>query len=357
MAVQGLVRYRKHQFGRQADLGTKVAAARAYPFKGVPSVDPTWTDPDIDQGSVDNIAAPFRGPGEYTAALTDPAVKYNNLPLYHSAGFGGDVVPTPGAGALETWTFHPASVTVDEPDVHTYEFGDDVLSDWYQLGDGLLESFEITGSRDPDGPLTGSLNWRFGTAANTGFTDATATGTVPTPDLNVATNDAILYLKDGAIYISSVYGDLSTSQISDALHAFTLRLTNTWDLKRYANGDQLFDIDAYALASRLIELECTFAKTADTVGFGSESDAWFSDESVTRYVQLKFISTVEIETAVPYTWTVTMPLRYYTRTEGEIGGNTIIVLTGHAFYDPDVFEGVFESDIDNTLDSLELGAS
>jgi hypothetical protein len=30
--IQGFVRLRKHQFGRQGVFGTKVAATRAYPF-------------------------------------------------------------------------------------------------------------------------------------------------------------------------------------------------------------------------------------------------------------------------------------------------------------------------------------
>ena len=74
----------------------------------------------------------------------------------------------------------------------------------------------------------------------------------------------------------------------DALHTFTLRFDQEMDLKRYANGSQTFDIDAYGPGARTIELEATFAKTADTVGTGSESDAWMSDTAVDRYVRLSF---------------------------------------------------------------------
>ena len=45
MPVQGLVRLRKHQFGRQALAGTKVAATRAYPATGVPSRRPRLDRP------------------------------------------------------------------------------------------------------------------------------------------------------------------------------------------------------------------------------------------------------------------------------------------------------------------------
>jgi hypothetical protein len=349
MAVQGLVKLRKHQFGKQGTLGTKVTAKRAYPFTGVPSVDLTWTDPEVDVGSIDPVTPPYRGAGEFTAPLDDPALKYNSLPLMFGAALGGTVAPTT-TGDSEHWDWTPASLTVVAPDIYTYEFGDDVLTDWYQFGDGLLETLEITGTRDPDGPLTASMGWRFGTASSTGSTDSPVTGTVPTPSLPVSTDDVMVYLKDGLINIASDPDDLATSQVSDALHAFTFRITNEWDLKRYANGGQTFDIDAYALASRLIELECTFAKTADTVGTGSESDAWFSDTSVNRYIQMVFESTALAHTAIPYSWDFTAPMRYYTREEDAVGGNSVIVLTAHAFYDAEDLEEVLDVNVVNQVD-------
>jgi hypothetical protein len=335
-------------------MGTKVEAARAYPFTGTPTVDLTWTDPDVDAGSIDPTAPPYRGAGEFTASLDDPSLKYNNLPLHLSAALGENEVPITGGGGQETWTHKPPSTTAADPDLFTYQFGDDVLTDWFQLGDGLIETLEISGSREADTPLTATTTWRFGSAASTGSTDSPVTGTVPTAGLTVSTTDTMVYLKDAGIYIASTIAGIAAGQITDALHSFVLRVTNTWDLKRYANGDQLFDIDAYALAERLIELECTWAKTADTVGTGSEADAWFSDTSVNRYVRLLFTSTEDAGTGVPYSWRVTMPLRYYTRAEGEIGGNSVVVLTGHAFYDPGDFDGVIESIVVNTLGEADF---
>jgi hypothetical protein len=222
----------------------------------------------------------------------------------------------------------------------------------------MLESWEITGPEGL-GPLSASTSWRFGSVASTGSTDSPVTGTVPTPDLVVDPNAAIVYLKDGAIYIASDSADLDTSQISDALHTFVLRCSHDVDLKRFANGDQSFDIDAYGPGARVIELECTFAKTDDTVGTGSESDAWMSDSSVIRYIRLRFTSTVLLEEGpdVPYSWEVTMPMRYYTRVEGEIGGNTTVVLTAHAYYDPYDLEAVYQSTVVNALTEAELGLS
>lgn len=354
MPIAGFVRLRKHQFGRQPSFNTKVAATRAYPFSGVPTVDLTWTDPEIDTGSRDIVAAPYRGAPDITADLTAPAVTYNDLPAMLSGFFGGGIAPT-GAGTAQTWTYAPASLTVDEPDVFTYEFGDDVTTDWFQLGDGMLESLEITGPEGL-GPLEASMSWRFGSAASSGSTDSPDNPVVPTAGLTVDANGTMVYLKDGAIYIADTVAGLAASQISDALHTFTLRLSQEVDQKRWANGTQTFDVQGYGPGARTIELECTFSKTSDIVGIGSEADDWFSDTAVTRYVRLVFTSTVLAENpATFYSWTVTLPMRYYTRADSEIGGNTVVVLTGKAFYDDTLLNGVLTSAVVNTLEEADLG--
>jgi hypothetical protein len=351
--IQGFVRLRRHLFGRQQAFGDKEAATRAYPFTGVPTNDLGWTDPEVDVGSRDPVVAPTRGAEDLTAALTDNSLAYNNLPLLHAAFFGGHEGPTP-TGMAQTWTWTPPSTTVEDPDVFTYEFGDDVVSDWFQMGDGILESVEFTGPEGL-GALTTSMSWRFGSTSSTGSTDSPVDGTVPTPGIDPQTNDVIVYLKDMAIFIADDVSGLATNQITDALHTFTMRWNQEIDQKRFANGSQNFNINAYGPGARAIELECSWAKTAQTVGTGSEADDWFSDEAVTRMVQLVFTAVPEADTGIPYSWTVSFPMRYYTREEGEVGGNTIVVLTGHAFYDPDDFGGVFTSQVVNTLTEAELG--
>lgn len=352
--IQGLVRLRKHQFGRQAVFGTKVPATRAYPFSGVPDVDLSWTDPEVDEGSLDPVSAPRREKPVLGASLNDPQCAYNSLPLLLSAFFGGEVTPT-GGGTAKTWPYTPESETVDPIDVFTYEFGDDVLTDWYQFGDGILTTVEFT-VPDGLGAVTVDQTWKFGSVSSTGSTDSPVDGTVPTPDLSVEKNPALLYGKDLAVYIADSVAGLGAGQILDAFHGGIIRLNREVDEKLYANGDQSFDTDAYATATRALEFVYRFAKTDDTVGTGSESDAWMSDQAVDRVARFIFTSTTVAQTPSTFhTWTVTAPIRYYTREEDAIGGNTIVVLTAHAFFDPEDLDGVWDSTVVNTLTEADLG--
>lgn len=351
--VAGLVRLRRHQFGRQATLGTKVPTTRAYPFSGTPDNNLNWTDPEIDVGSLDVVAAPYRTSPDLTAPLTDPSLRYNSIPLLLSGFFGGGVTPTPDGTAFR-WAYAPASVApLDDIDVFTYNFGDDVLDDWFELGDGILESCEFTGPEGL-GPVTTSMGWRFGTIASTGSTDSPASQMPYLDALTPDANEVMVYLKDCSVFIASDPYDLDTAQILHALHTMTIRFAGDVDQKRFADGTQSFDIQGYARATRSIEVECTFAKTDDIVGIGSESDSWMSDDAVDRYIRFMFESPTEASAGVPHSWDLRMPMRYYTRAEGESGGNSTVVLTGHAFYDEDQFGGVFTSEVVNTLASADL---
>ena len=184
---------------------------------------------------------------------------------------------------------------MDDPDLYTYKFGDDVLTDWFQDGDGILESFEIAGPVGL-GPLTGDRGMALRLGQVHGFDGLPDHGrTVPMPGLDVAVDDIIVYLKDGAIFIGDTPYTIESNQISDALYSFTLTGEQEVDQKRWANGDQSFDTDAMVPGARTIELECRFAKTPDIVGTGSESDDWMSDQAVNRYVRMEFTSPSEAQ--------------------------------------------------------------
>jgi hypothetical protein len=356
MTVAGLVRARKHQFGRQDVFGTKVAATRAYAFKGVPSVDLNWTDPDVDTGSIVTTVAPQRGIPNLTAPLTDPQLSYNTLPLLMEGVLGGNVNPT--GGAIETWVHDPAAVApLDDPSNFTYEFYDDTSADdAYQLGDGILDSVTFT-APEGLGAISTSMAWRFGSAASNGSTDSPPSPAVPTAGLNVESNPPLVYLKDMGIYIASTAAGLAAGQVTGALHSFEMTIAQENDDKRFADATQTFDVSDRSRTGISVSLTCSWAKTADIIGTGSESDAWFSDDAVDRYIRLSFISTKMISGATPFSWLVDQSMRYYTRTEGDSAGNAIVVLEAHAFYDSGTFDGFFKSTIKNSLHAADLGSA
>lgn len=350
VVTQGYTRLRKHQFGRQADIDTPVAAVRAYPFSGVPQPNPNWTDAEGDFGSLVDVVAPYLGVPDLSASLSLPMVNYNDLAMLLCAFFGGAVTPT-GAGTAKTWAHTPDAEDPAGFDPFTYQFGDDVASDWYQFRAGIIQQLTISGPVGL-GALTGSTTWRFGDLASTGSTDFPVTGTVPTPDLKVDRNPVPVFLKDMGLWIDSAAGDIGTTQILNALHNFELTLSQEIDEKRYANAAQSFGVQAYGHGPISGALKLRFAKTADTVGTGSESDAWLSETAVDRFARLKFTSKVVAETGtpdVPYSWQLDMPLRYRTRDEENEGGNSVVALTGKFFLEPASFAGYLKSVLVNTL--------
>jgi len=353
MPVRGLTRLRRHQFSRQSAFGTAEAATKAYLLSGVPEVELNWTDPEVDAGSLVEVAAPHREAPDLTAPLDIPQLRYNYVPKLLSGFFGGQIAPT-GGGTAKTWAYNPASVApLDDLDPFTYEFGDDVEEDWYQLQDGVLESFEIAIPVGL-GACTGSESCRFGSVASTGSTDSPVTGDVPT-DLSPDANETVVYGKDLAIYIADTEAGLAAGQVLDALYSGTVRFSGDLDLKRYANGTQTFEVSEVARATLMVEYELRLAKTTDIVGTGSESDHWMSDQAVDRYIRLTFTSTVEAQGGTPYSWTMSSPTRYRTRTEDAEGGNSVVVLTGRAWYDAGTFDGFYKSTVVNTLTEAELG--
>lgn len=355
----GLVRARRQLFARQAGFGTPVPAVRAYPFTGNPSQDEQWTDPEADFGVIARRAAPYRGAGDYTQSITDNALDYNTLALLLSGNLGGAVVPS--GGPDYAWAYEVASDGSDIDDMFSREFGDDAdgdpsdeVNDWELNGDGLITQLTIDSPETGGGVLTSTSDWMYTSYFYAGSTDNPPPYTIPSVPDFPDQNPPYVYLKDAKLYIDSDASDIGSTQISDALYKFTLTSTREIDKKYWANGTQTFAPQELKTASREIGIDLVFAKTPDTVGLGSEKDAWSSDQSVDRYLSIVFESTLNIPgTSTPYSWGFGFPARYYTMQHGEVGGNTTTILHGNAFVDDVV--PLFSSDLVNALSSAELG--
>lgn len=359
MPVRGLVSNRRHLFARQATFGTPIPAVRAYPYSGTPDADRQWTDPEGDFGSIDPVAAPYLGAGVFGFNGSLNPLNYNDLAAILSGGFGGAVTGSGSPDVTRIWT--PASTSADEFDTYSYEFGDDVdgvdsdePNDWMQFSDGVIDNFTIDSPEEGAGALTAQAQWDFNAWAYEGSTDNPPGNAIPSITDVPDTAGTPIYLKDCKVFINSDPSDIGSTQLTDSVHKFVLRVTQEKDKKRYANGTQSFAAQALGRGKRTIEVDLWYAKTPDTVGVGSESDAWSANAAVPRYLQVQFESLTEAAPGVAYSWLWSMPMRYYARAEGAIGNNAIVILTGHAFFEPDVLDYVFYSELVNTLPDADL---
>jgi len=358
MAILGKVRLRRHLFGRQSAIGTPIAAKRAYPFSGTPTPNLNWTEVEGDFGSLYPVVPRYKGIPDLNFTLNDNSLAYNDLPLMLSAFFGGGETPT-GGGAAKTWTWTPDGLGSEDFDAFTYEFGDDAdgtsgkPNDWEQYTDGIATSLTIDSPDTGGGVLTAALGLKFADLRYAGSTDIPPSGSIPSITDRPDTTPTRVYLKDCTVYLDTEASDVGSTQLSSAVHKFTLTANQEVDEKRYVDGTQSFAVEQYGRGPTSIQLAVTYAKTADTVGVGSESDAWSADDPVARYFRFAFEATVDADTGVPYSWEFSMPARYFQREHAEIGNNSVVVLTAEAFLD-DTLDYPFSTEVVNTLASTSL---
>ena len=169
----------------------------------------------------------------------------------------------------------------------------------------------------------------------------------------------MVYLNDIGIYIADIpsAGLAAWPDHRRSPHLRPYRASQEIDQKRFANAAQtLRHLGSMGPGARNIELGGDVGRRPPTpVGIGFESDHWMSYEAVNRYIRTLFIATSEAQSGIFYSFAFEMPMRYYTRTEDEEGGNTVVTLMGRAFYDPDDFGGIFRPIVVNTLTEAELG--
>ena len=162
MPIQGYTRHRQHTFGKQSAFGTAVTPTRAIPWRGVPDINPNWTDQEADTGSIDVFLPPYRTFTDVTVPFTaQTGITYDDLAIMGSMGIVGGVSPS-GGGAAKTYTFAPPSLTATAVDYYTDEFGDDVTSDGMRLRDLILENWELSFGDDL-GP------WQFSGSGRAGL--------------------------------------------------------------------------------------------------------------------------------------------------------------------------------------------
>jgi hypothetical protein len=321
MPIQGLTRFRRHQWGKQSSFSSNTAATRRMPWRGAIVVDPARTDPDVDVGSLDPVLAPHLGPQTVTAGLEVTALSYDDAPYYWSALVKESVIT--GGGANKTHTIQAASLTADDFPYFTDEWGDDVSSDYIIGGSGVGDSGEI-GFGDDLGVWTGSLDMIYARAQ---------LGTGPTGGLVIDDTPQWIYGAHTEVYLDTVYTAIGTTKLTDAVHGATVRISNNLDQKRFANGSNTaFQLSGYGRGPREIEVELVLAKTTATVAeFVTLDDSPVPE----RFIELRTTSPETINGA-NYSQSIRLPGRLISRSDGELGGNSTVTLTYRGYYDSDL---------------------
>lgn len=325
----GLVRLRQNNIGKQTAFATAVPTTRALPWSGLVTYDPARAEPDVDTGSIDPILKPIPSAPVVEWAPSGPLI-YNDLPYRLAAGLKGGVTP-----AASTWTYQVASLTADPFEYFTVEsFDDQHAIDGRQAYGGVADVLSET-MDETLGVINFSDSWVFG-AANL-CTDRTA-------GLTIDTNPVFVMGDDTNISIDTVAGAMGITLFNDALHAYTLTVTNNLDRKRLANGsNSRKKLAGFARGPRVIELVLTFAKTAQTMAEECTID---DDPIPNRFIRLNTVSSV-----TGYRYVRDGAFRLFSVADGEIGGNATLVLTYRAYYDS-VLGYAFKSTVTNTLAAL-----
>ena len=340
MPIQGLTRFRSHQWGLQSALNTPVAATRRMAMRGAIEINPNWTERDVDTGSIDPTQAPYRVGSDVTATVTGE-LEYNHLPLFQEGGVRAGITPT-GAGTAKTWAHQALSLTATalEPGF-TDEWGDDVTTDVIQGYGGVFESLQYSFD-ETLGP------WQFSHAARFSGFDYPITRT---PGLTVEEDAALVFGADTSLYVDDSSGSIGITPIASALRGATINIANTLDLKRYANGSNArFRIDGYGLSDREITATFRFEKTAAIVGAATEVAKWLNADSQTRYLRVLVTSEVEAESGIPYSWDQRFSGTWMTRSDSEIGGNSVVELVLRARYST-ALSYIYRSVVVNTRDA------
>jgi hypothetical protein len=319
--IVGDVRLRAFQTGIETTFNTTVAATRRYPWATVPAIDPHWTYPTADTGTIDQAIAPYATALDATIAVTGQLAS-NDVPTIISAGvMGGLSLAT--SGTAKTITTTVASTTQDVFDTYTCEWFDDSTDAW-QFGGAVINDFSLEYPQDL-GPINLTANWR---AAKLGTYPATPTGA-----LSVDNNPTYLYCADTEFYVNSTSGAIETTKLSNVAYGATFSVNNNLDLKRFANGSNTrFQIANYGRGLREVTFSLIGAKTSAWV---SEAALWIAAAPTERFFGIKTTSTVNASTGpnIAHSLDIRFPGHWLTRSEQTINSNTAFQLDAHNLYD------------------------
>lgn len=306
--VPGSTRLRAFQIGKESTFKTQVPATRRMPWSFTPAVDPVWTFPTADTGTLDQAIAPYRTAlqalGQSTGQLA-----YNDIPTILGFGIMGGLSGT-------TWTAAPASTSQDIFDTATIEFFDDATADAWAATGGIISRIQLDYPAD-QGPITATCDWREA---------AVVYPATPTGALAVDAAPTYAFMGDTQFYVNDTAGAIETTQLSNLVYDASVTIENNIDVKYFANGSNTaFQAQNYGRGERVVTFALNGAKQTAWI---AECVKWIGANPTERFFGLKTTSTIP-----GYSFDIRIPGYWMTRDWTEINTNTGFRLTAHQIYD------------------------
>ncbi len=318
--ISGVTRLRAFQLGKETTFKTAVPATRRMPWSFTPTIQPNWTTPTADTGTLDNALAPYKTALDLTGVSTGQLFS-NDAPTLISAGVMGGLSFT-GSGTAKTITGQPAATSQDVFDTYSGETFDDATGDAWQFAGGVINDFSLDYPQD-QGPIVATANWRFATIA--------AYPATPTAALNVDASPVPLYCADTYFFVNDSAGSIGTTGLVDQIYGANLALNNNLDVKRFANGNSTrFAVENYGRGQRVLDFTWTFAKATAAI---AESAKWIADAPTERFAEIRTMSAVNAQAGIPHELRWRIPGYWFVRAEQTINTNTGFSLQGSQIYD------------------------
>lgn len=336
-ALPGSVKLRAYQMGLQGAFGTAVPATRRLPWRYTPTVNPNWTSPDVDTGTLDPAIQPYRTALDVTGQAVGPLAA-NDAQVLWGLLLKGGVAPT--GGAAKSWAFAPASTSQDVYDLASAEWGDEVTGDQFQYQDGILDQLQLSFPQDL-GPIQITADLRFGSL------------TYPhtmTAGLAVDKAPTWLYNADTQLYIDTSAGSIGITPMVNTMHDASITIASNTDVKRFSNGSNAnFAVAGYARGARTLETTFTFAKSTQAL---VEFAAWLNANPQERFVCLDTTSRVMASGSTPYQQKIKFAGYWFTRTEASVNSNSAAQLVCRHIYDAASGLAPIDVKVVNTMSAL-----
>lgn len=318
--LAGSTRLRAFQLGLEGTFDTATPATRRMPWSFAPTVDPHWTFPTADTGTLDQAIAPYRTALDVTGAATGQLFA-NDVPALMCASIKGGVTPSTVGGTGKSWAWQPAYTSQDVFDTFQGEWFDDATADAWAGNGGIITGWTLTYPQNL-GPIELSAAYRFASAVYPA---------TPTPALSVDLSPTPLYMADTELYINDSGGAIGTTVIADTLYDASVTYEGNIDVKRFANGNSVrFDVQNYGRGERVVTFMINVTKDAAAV---AEAVKWIGASPTERFLELRTTAVPFAGSGQPYSLSIRLPGFWISRAETTIGGNTGFSLTGHQVVD------------------------